>query len=246
MAVFPGTNWNTLRDKPLVIGAHWDVVPGTHGFNDNGSGVSVLLELARILPKSKCFKPKNTILFVAFDSEEAGSLGSYEFVRRLVMPYFRRRGLSMSGAIILDTLMNFDDRPNSQIVPQKWLETVPEFANSVLANERRGDFVAMIRRSHPNEAKIAQSFAKNMELVSSHPPLKLTAKDLELKGLPFDEFPSGEDLYKFSGFWRSDHSRFWYYREQTMPGFLDPAFADNHFMPSVLLTDTGAVPTQTY
>ena len=74
IAVWPGANWLTLEDRPLVIGAHWDVVNGTSGFNDNGSGVAVLLELARVLTASECFKPEHTILFVAFDTEEAGFL----------------------------------------------------------------------------------------------------------------------------------------------------------------------------
>ena len=32
---------------PIVIGAHYDTVPGTPGADDNATGVAVLLELAR-------------------------------------------------------------------------------------------------------------------------------------------------------------------------------------------------------
>ena len=49
IGVWPGSNWLTLSDRPLVIGAHWDVVANTTGFNDNGSGVAVMLELARFV-----------------------------------------------------------------------------------------------------------------------------------------------------------------------------------------------------
>lgn len=47
-------------------------------FDDNGSGVTVLLEIARVLSLSKqqnnmpCFTPDFSIIFVAFDSEEPG------------------------------------------------------------------------------------------------------------------------------------------------------------------------------
>ena len=35
------------RDEITIVGAHWDVIPNTSGFNDNGSGVSVMLEVMR-------------------------------------------------------------------------------------------------------------------------------------------------------------------------------------------------------
>ncbi len=50
------------------------------GYNDNGSGVATLLELARVIVESRC-KPKNSIIFVAFDLEEMGAQ-----VRRSKLP----------------------------------------------------------------------------------------------------------------------------------------------------------------
>ena len=38
------TNYGSKR---LVVGAHYDTVPGCPGANDNGSGVAAMLELAR-------------------------------------------------------------------------------------------------------------------------------------------------------------------------------------------------------
>jgi Zn-dependent M28 family amino/carboxypeptidase len=66
----------------VIIGSHWDTVDTTDGYNDNGSGVATLLELARLIVESKC-RPKNSIVFVAFDLEEMGAQGSQEFVNRL-------------------------------------------------------------------------------------------------------------------------------------------------------------------
>jgi hypothetical protein len=65
----------------VIIGSHWDTVDTTDGYNDNGSGVATLLELARLIVESKC-RPKNSIVFVAFDLEEMGAQGSQEFVNR--------------------------------------------------------------------------------------------------------------------------------------------------------------------
>ena len=51
----------------IVIGAHYDSVPGTPGADDNASGVAVLLEIARHF---KDCRPERTIRFVAFVNEE--------------------------------------------------------------------------------------------------------------------------------------------------------------------------------
>ena len=35
------------RDEIVVVGAHYDTVPGSQGANDNGSGIAALISLAR-------------------------------------------------------------------------------------------------------------------------------------------------------------------------------------------------------
>ncbi len=61
----------------LVISAHYDTVAATSGANDNGSGVAVMLEAARLLRSASI-----PLLFVAFGAEEEGMLGSYFFADR--------------------------------------------------------------------------------------------------------------------------------------------------------------------
>jgi acetylornithine deacetylase/succinyl-diaminopimelate desuccinylase-like protein len=51
----------------LLIGAHYDSVPGCPAANDNGSGVAALLELARRFAE---VEPARTVRFVAFANEE--------------------------------------------------------------------------------------------------------------------------------------------------------------------------------
>ncbi len=64
----------------LIIGSHYDGVSDVPAANDNGSGLSVMLELARILAPL----PSDTeIRFVAFDAEESGLNGSMEYVKSL-------------------------------------------------------------------------------------------------------------------------------------------------------------------
>ncbi|MGE5354877.1 MAG: M20/M25/M40 family metallo-hydrolase [Deltaproteobacteria bacterium] len=80
-----------LSDQPVVLSAHFDhlgtgwpdVRPGNegkihYGADDNASGVSIMLELAKI--SAATLKPARTIIFVAFTAEEAGLIGSRYFV----------------------------------------------------------------------------------------------------------------------------------------------------------------------
>jgi hypothetical protein len=64
-----------------VVSSHYDSVAIGPGADDNSSGTAVLLETARIMAQ----RPQPaTIVFASFTGEEAGLLGSREFVRRAV------------------------------------------------------------------------------------------------------------------------------------------------------------------
>ncbi|MBM3451049.1 MAG: M20/M25/M40 family metallo-hydrolase [Armatimonadetes bacterium] len=64
--------------RRLVIGAHFDSVPGSPGANDNASGVAAMLEAAHQL---RGIVPELTVEFLAFGAEELGLLGSEHYVR---------------------------------------------------------------------------------------------------------------------------------------------------------------------
>jgi len=68
-------------DEVVILGAHidtWDG-PGSQGAADNGTGVSTVLEAARIL-NAVGAKPKRTIRFILFSGEEQGLFGSRRYV----------------------------------------------------------------------------------------------------------------------------------------------------------------------
>jgi hypothetical protein len=65
-------------DRIIVIGAHIDSEsPEIPGANDNASGSSVVLELARVMRDRNW---ESTFVFCLFGGEEAGKKGSYHFV----------------------------------------------------------------------------------------------------------------------------------------------------------------------
>jgi hypothetical protein len=57
----------------IIIGAHRDAVPDSPGADDNGSGTSGVLEIARILSN---YDSRMSLVFVLFDTEEVGLGGS--------------------------------------------------------------------------------------------------------------------------------------------------------------------------
>jgi Zn-dependent M28 family amino/carboxypeptidase len=65
---------------PILIGAHYDAVPGSLGADDNATGVAVLLELARCFATQPIRYP---VRLVAFDLEEYGLVGSEAYAALL-------------------------------------------------------------------------------------------------------------------------------------------------------------------
>lgn len=94
------------QEKEVLIGAHWDSFNGP-GADDNASGVSVLLELARYFKDHKDNLPFN-IKFVFFGAEELGLLGSQAYSQKhisdtsSVIYYFNVDCVGDTGAILAD------------------------------------------------------------------------------------------------------------------------------------------------
>ena len=79
-------------DSVLMIGSHLDSVPEGPGINDNGSGSSVVLELATQYAKAKrrnakSNKSESAVRFAWWGAEEIGLMGSRYYVDDLVDHY---------------------------------------------------------------------------------------------------------------------------------------------------------------
>jgi hypothetical protein len=70
-------------DKLVIISGHYDTVMCS-GFCDNGAGTAGVIELARIFSQANrtgVLRPKYTMLFIGFASEEIGLVGSVNYVK---------------------------------------------------------------------------------------------------------------------------------------------------------------------
>ncbi|KUO71417.1 MAG: hypothetical protein APF77_13460 [Clostridia bacterium BRH_c25] len=90
VGLLPGTD-EKLKDQYIIIGAHFDHVGQNMdgSFNpgglDNASGVAAMLEIARVLKENKT-APSKPVLFIAFNGEEGGLLGSEYYAEHPIYP----------------------------------------------------------------------------------------------------------------------------------------------------------------
>ncbi len=93
VATLKGT---TNPELVYVVSSHYDSVERGPGADDNTSGTAALLEVARLLADHPM---PATIMFASFTGEEAGLLGSREFVRQA-----QENGIKIVGALNNDML----------------------------------------------------------------------------------------------------------------------------------------------
>ena len=89
VAYLPGQDAALAREV-IVIGAHYDhlgVIDGQiyFGAHDDAAGVASLLEIARAAA-SLGARLRRTLVFIAFDAEEQGLLGSRHYVQQPAFP----------------------------------------------------------------------------------------------------------------------------------------------------------------
>jgi peptidase M28-like protein len=91
------------------IGAHFDTVSRSPGADDNGSGVTGVLQVAAAL---RGFQPKRSIRFCFFAAEEVGLRGSAAHVALV-----KERGEEVDGLLNLEMIGYYSEEPDSQGAP---------------------------------------------------------------------------------------------------------------------------------
>ncbi|MCC7412574.1 MAG: M20/M25/M40 family metallo-hydrolase [Gammaproteobacteria bacterium] len=112
----------------VIVGAHYDTVPGSPGADDNASGVAAVIELARMFAGSA---PARTLRFVAFANEEKPFLltddsGSTVYARRA-----RERGETIVAMLSLEMLGYYNPAPGSQSYPRPLAWFFPDRADFI-------------------------------------------------------------------------------------------------------------------
>ncbi len=123
--VIPG---GSRPSEIVLVGAHYDTVPGSPGADDNASGVAGVIEIARALRDSR---PARTVKLVAFVNEEPpffyfGEMGSRVYARAA-----RARGDDIRVMLSLEMLGCYSDAVGSQAYPPLLGFFYPEAGNFI-------------------------------------------------------------------------------------------------------------------
>jgi len=102
------------RDEIVLVGAHYDTVPGSPGANDNATGTAAVLELARLLVGQQL---PCSVRLVAFVNEEApfflhNTMGSWVYARQA-----RGRGERIVAMLSIETIGYYSEAVGSQHYP---------------------------------------------------------------------------------------------------------------------------------
>ncbi len=131
---------SSRAEEIVIVGAHYDTVPGSPGANDNATGIAALLALARELAGTQ---PERTIRLVAFVNEEPGYFQSDQMGSWIYASRCRERGENVVAMISLETLGYFSDEEGSQQYPPGVGALYPSTGNFVafVGNIDSGDLV---------------------------------------------------------------------------------------------------------
>ena len=146
IGVLPGSD-PRLAGEVIVLSAHLDhlgvgqQVSGDAIFNgadDDASGCVAVLELARVLASGK--RPRRTIYFICFGSEERGGLGSRYFVDHPPVPLEK---------ILANIQFEMLGRPDSKVPPNTlWLTG---FDRSTLGPQLAKQGARLVADPHPQQ-----------------------------------------------------------------------------------------------
>jgi Zn-dependent M28 family amino/carboxypeptidase len=129
-------------EKVIILGAHYDSVPGSPGADDNASAVAVLLEVARYVSAV----PRGaTVKFIAFTLEEYGYVGSTHHARKV-----KKEGTKIEGMISLEMVGFTAPTQNyPSTIDPKYYPSVGDFIG-IVGNKRSEALLNKVRASLKN------------------------------------------------------------------------------------------------
>jgi len=119
--------------RRIIIGAHYDVFGNQQGADDNASGITGLLELARLLSKETL---NYRIDFVAYTLEEPPFFRTKQMGSYVHANYLYVNNIPIKGMICLEMIGYYNDKKGSQNYP------IPEMS---LKYGNTADFITVVQ-----------------------------------------------------------------------------------------------------
>ena len=164
--------FGATHKKTIVVGAHYDVCGEQEGADDNASGVTGILELARMLKNDTL---NYRIELVAYTLEEppffrTNQMGSYIHAKSL-----KDNNVDLYGMICLEMIGYFDDHENTQEYPVKELSEI---------YGSKANFIALVSRF--NNGEFPKIFNKTFEKEKLITTKQITAPP-SMEGIDFSD-----------------------------------------------------------
>ncbi|HAV01872.1 MAG TPA: leucyl aminopeptidase, partial [Chryseobacterium sp.] len=140
-------------DTYVIVCGHYDTIVGP-GVNDNGSGVSLILEVARIL---KDVSTEYSIKFINFSGEEQGLLGSQHYVNTVVNGTTPKMDIKL--VFNIDQVGGVAGAANNSITCEKDL-SAPAFNNAASAQMTQ-DLMKLVGLYSPLQTKTDRAYASD-------------------------------------------------------------------------------------
>ena len=181
-----GWHRGTTNEAAMLFNSgHFDSVNNSPGADDNGSSVAAMMEIMRVLAG---YNFEKSIRFLGFDLEEAGLLGSEQYVTNGLAGWEEIEGL-----INMEMIGYKTEQVNTQSLPFGFDILFPAVSDSVEADSFRGNFILNV--ANVNSSSLKQAFDNSADQYVPN----LRELSLEVPG----NGQSAPDLR------RSDHASFW-------------------------------------
>jgi hypothetical protein len=175
-------SFGTENKKRIIIGAHYDVCGDQQGADDNATGVTALLELARMLNGQKL---NYRIDLVAYTLEEppyfrTENMGSYIHAK-----YLKDNNIDVYGMASVEMIGYFKDEENSQNYPLGILSWY--YGN-------KGDFITLIKKF--GGGKFVENFGEEFK----------KANQMKTETFSSPKFVVGTDFSDHLNYWKFGYS----------------------------------------
>lgn len=168
---------NAGKAKTFIIGAHYDVCDDQEGADDNASGVSGMIEVARLLSKQRT-KLTHNIEFVAFTLEEP--------------PFFRTSfmGSYIHAHSIKDQISDYDGMISMEMIGYYSEDEIQDYPTGIGAfYPKHGNFIASV--GNLSSKWISDNFKESMAIHNQ----------LEVQKLAAPSFVTGIDFSDHLNYW---------------------------------------------
>lgn len=133
-----------LKDEAItfIIDGHYDGVSNSPGADDNGTAISGMLEILRVISE---YDFEHSIRFIGFDFEEAGLIGSQRYVQNAIESYE-----DIQGVLNFEMIGYYSDDIDSQTLPNGFEILFPQEVQDIENDDNRGNFLVVVGNENSN------------------------------------------------------------------------------------------------